>query len=76
MADVKQTLISLAVVMLAAGILAGMVIYTVSVMRDIETRILTGMICVTQEAGTGLRNGATGSGQHVFTPSQLLASGS
>ena len=51
MADVKQTLISLAVVMLAAGILAGMVIYTVSVMRDIETRILTGMICVTQEAG-------------------------
>ena len=50
MAEVKQTLISLVVVMMAAGILAGMVLYTVSVMRDIETRILTGMISVTQEA--------------------------
>ena len=37
--------------MLAAGILAGMVLYTVSVMRDIETRVLTGKIYVTQETG-------------------------
>ena len=37
--------------MMAAGILAGMVLYTVSVMREMETRILTGMICVTQETG-------------------------
>lgn len=41
-----------------------------------EVSIISPFFCVTQEAGTGLRNGATGSGQHVFTPSQLLASGS
>ena len=42
MADIKQVLMSVAVVMVAAGILAGMVLYSVSLMRSIELEILTG----------------------------------
>lgn len=40
--DLKQVIWSMAVVLIAAGILAGTVIYTVSVMRTAQMRILTG----------------------------------
>ena len=46
MALLKQVLWSMAVVMIAAGILAGMVIYTVSVMRAAQLRILSGDLTV------------------------------
>ena len=42
MAEIRQVFISVVVVMVAAGILAGMVIYSVSVMRSVELEILTG----------------------------------
>ena len=42
MAKIKQVLMSMVVVMIAAGILTGMVIYSVSVMRNLELEILTG----------------------------------
>jgi len=42
MAEIKQVLISVVVVMVAAGILAGMVLYSVSLMRTVELQILTG----------------------------------
>ena len=38
----KQVVISLAVVILATGIFAGMVLYTVSVMRQVQLKIITG----------------------------------
>ena len=47
----KQVVISLAVIMISAGILAGMVLYTVTVMRDMETRILTGAVCDLEDTG-------------------------
>ena len=40
--ELKQAVISMIVVMVAAGIFAGMVLYSVSVMRQTELRILTG----------------------------------
>lgn len=42
MAEIKQVLMSAVVVMIAAGILAGMVLYSVSLMRSVELEILTG----------------------------------
>ena len=42
MEKIKQVLMSMVVVMIAAGILTGMVIYSVSVMRNLELEILTG----------------------------------
>ena len=38
----KQVIISMVVVLLAAGLFAGMVLYSVSVMRRTQLRILTG----------------------------------
>ena len=40
--ELKQAVISIIVVMVAAGIFAGMVLYSVAVMRQTELRILTG----------------------------------
>ena len=42
MAEIRQVLLSAAVVMAAAGILAGMVLYIISLMRSVELEILTG----------------------------------
>ena len=42
MAALKQVVISMVVVLIAAGILAGMVLYTVALMRSGQQRILTG----------------------------------
>jgi hypothetical protein len=42
MAEIKQVLMSIVVVMVAAGILTGMVLYSVSLMRSVELEILTG----------------------------------
>lgn len=39
----KQVLLSMGVVAVAAGILAGMVIYTVSLMRQCQLQLLTGV---------------------------------
>lgn len=38
----KQAVLALMGILLAAGILAGMVLYSVSVMRNYEMRVLTG----------------------------------
>jgi len=42
MVILKQAVVSMIVVLLAAGILAGMVLYSVSVMRQVQMKILTG----------------------------------
>ena len=42
MAEIKQVLASIVVVMVAAGILTGMVLYSVFLMRSAELQILTG----------------------------------
>ena len=42
MAEIKQVLMSIVIVMVAAGILTGMVLYSVSLMRSVELEILTG----------------------------------
>ena len=44
MAYIKQMLWPLAVLLLAAGLLAGMVVYTVAVMRSAQIQIITGEI--------------------------------
>ena len=42
MEKLKQVVISMVVVLIAAGILTGMVLYTVALMRSGQQRILTG----------------------------------
>ena len=42
MENLKQVVISMVVVLIAAGILTGMVLYTVALMRSAQQRILTG----------------------------------
>ena len=42
MENLKQVVISMVIVLIAAGILAGMVLYTVALMRSAQLRILTG----------------------------------
>ena len=42
MAQIKQVLASVVVVMVAAGILTGMVLYSIFLMRSTELQILTG----------------------------------
>ena len=42
MENLKQVVISMVVVLIAAGILTGMVLYTVALMRSGQQRILTG----------------------------------
>jgi len=49
----KQVMISMVVVMLAAGILAGTVLYSVSVMRQVQLDILTGELAVVEQTDTG-----------------------
>jgi len=49
----KQVMISMVVVMLAAGILAGTVLYSVSVMRQVQLDILTGELAVADQTDTG-----------------------
>jgi len=46
-------MISMVVVMLAAGILAGTVLYSVSVMRQVQLDILTGELAVVEQTDTG-----------------------
>lgn len=40
----KQALISMGIVLVAAGILGGIVLYTVAVIRQYERQILTGQV--------------------------------
>jgi len=49
MAEVKQVIWSMVVVLMAAFILAGTVIYTVSVLRTAQIRILTGEMAVVEQ---------------------------
>jgi len=44
--NLKQVVLSMVAVLIAAGIFAGMVLYTLAVMRDAQIRILTGEISV------------------------------
>ena len=48
--QLKQVLVSLVVIMLAAGIFAGMVLHTVSVMRQAQLQILTGEFVPAKDA--------------------------
>ena len=47
METIKQVYWSMAVLLITGGLLAGMVIYTVSVMRTAQMRILTGDVTAT-----------------------------
>lgn len=38
----KQVLLSMAAILIAAGIFAGMVLYSISFLRTVQLRILTG----------------------------------
>ncbi|MBR2423362.1 MAG: hypothetical protein IKB09_13600 [Oscillospiraceae bacterium] len=49
MTVLKQVIISMVVVLIAAGILTGMVLYSVTLLRAAERRILTGEIAVYTE---------------------------
>ena len=49
----KQVIISMVVVLLAAGLFAGMVIYSVSVMRQTQLRILVGELASVQTGYSG-----------------------
>ena len=42
MAGLKQVVVSMVVVLIAAGILTAMVLYTLSILRAAQQRILTG----------------------------------
>ena len=42
MGKLKQVIVSMVIVLIAAGILAGMVLYSVCLMRTAQLRILTG----------------------------------
>lgn len=44
--NVKQLMLSVVAILIAAGIFAGMVVYTIAVIRVAQMRILTGEIAV------------------------------
>ena len=45
----KQVVLSMIAVLIAAGIFAGMMLYTLAVIRDAQIRILTGEIAVSAD---------------------------
>lgn len=49
MAGLKQAVLSMVAVLIAAGILASMVLYSIWVIRTAELRILTGEFSVVEE---------------------------
>lgn len=52
MAGLKQVVLSMVAVFIAAGIFASMVLYSIRVIRAAETQLLTGQYGVITEANT------------------------
>ena len=44
MGNMKQVMLSMVAVLIAAAVFVGMVLYTLAVMRDVQIKILTGEI--------------------------------